>query len=814
MAVEIKTVIGQLNIAGGAWQREAPNQVAVREPQGPDVPGAGKGDLFILTEVWGPLATDEDLERQLAQSIRDAYYLSRGAVTASLRRALQATNDQLYRYNQKVHEDKQIVAGAVVLVMRENEAFVAQVGPTAFYAVLQDLIRRYPAQSSWLSNTAEGNDPALGLSNLIEPNLHHLHVMPGDMLILTDSRLASHLALNQAVRAVVAGNAKATIKNLGKTTQKQDGSALTLAIVEADQSAFAALTRSAPTQLGRLFSRGNKAPESLPDDHIRPDYSTSAMETPLQEERNQGATWPKVPQWLGRMANRTPDEVEPSVAAARHSEPVVADEPIYDEPDPEGQARTMNSMAHDTGFHPDGTPHHSSATATSISLGRMLRWATAGVLLFVALLGSGLKNILSMVLPESQGQAMRQAGMQAYKQGTAPVSWTLLRNIVIVIPVVIALIVAVIYLQQGRIREAEYQEFIANAQGKFQQAQAVTSDPSVALSLMSEAEAFLVEAEAIKDTQPEITDLREQMRQAADQIGQVQRLYYLPQLRQYVDNGTNVNQLVVQGVEVYVMDSGTNRIFHHRLDDLGETLLPDTEDVLLVGPGEQVGSLVVDDLVNMTWMPAGGNRQTSDLVIFSNTGLLEYNPNWGITTSALANQEGVGTPVAVSSYFGNFYVLDSQANRLLRYLPSPDGYSNLPEDYFPADQAVNLAGAVDMAIDGAIYVLFTDGRINKYQGGVPVEFSLSGLDRPLNNPVALFTAPDEEVQYLYVADAGNQRIVQLEKDGRFVRQFKPSLGEPVTFANLQDVFVDELGGRLYILDSNSLYVGNMPTLGE
>ena len=119
-----------------------------------------------------------------------------------------------------------------------------------------------------------------------------------------------------------------------------------------------------------------------------------------------------------------------------------------------------------------------------------------------------------------------------------------------------------------------------------------------------------------------------------------------------------------------------------------------------------------------------------------------------------------------------------------------------------------------MAIDGFIYVLYNDGRISKFQGGQPVDFTITGLDKPLSSPVSLFTAPDDEVQYLYVADAGNQRVVQLEKDGRFVRQFKPSLGEPVTFANLQDIFVDEISGRLYILDSNSLYMGNIPSLSE
>jgi hypothetical protein len=155
-------------------------------------------------------------------------------------------------------------------------------------------------------------------------------------------------------------------------------------------------------------------------------------------------------------------------------------------------------------------------------------------------------------------------------------------------------------------------------------------------------------------------------------------------------------------------------------------------------------------------------------------------------------------------------VLDPQANTLLRYLPTSDGYSTQPESYFPTDQPVDLNGAVDFAIDGAIYVLFNDGRIGKYMSGEPVEFNISGLDQPFNNPVSIFTAPNEEVQHIYVADAGNQRVVQLNKDGSFARQFKPRPGEAVSFANLQDIFVDEIGGRLYVLDSNNLYVGNIP----
>jgi hypothetical protein len=491
-------------------------------------------------------------------------------------------------------------------------------------------------------------------------------------------------------------------------------------------------------------------------------------------------------------------------------EPAAVPEEYYDLEEQLGrEAKVMASVAQEPGFRPEWHRQQSS-----LLVGRIFRWVGASLLMLVALLGTGLRNILTLILPRSgSGHTPRQAGAHAYRHQSSPISWTLLRNIAIAIPLLVTIIVVVNYLQKGRMIESEYQEFVTSAQNKFQQAQAIAiTDPNTALSLMAEAEATLVEAEQIKTDQPEVSELRQQMAVMTDEIGNVQRLYYLPQLRQYIDAGTNLKRLVVQGVEIYVLDSGTDRIFHHRLDDLGETLLPDDEtSLVLVSRGQLIEEITVADILDIVWMPAGGNRQTSDLVMLNSTGLLEYNPNWGITTAALAGGELMALPVAVSSYFGNFYVLDPQANRLLRYLPTSDGYSAPPEDYFPLDQPVDLTNAVDLAIDGAVYVLFRDGRLSKFEGGQPVEFNMTGLDKPFNNPVAIFTAPDEQVQYVYVADGGNRRVVQLEKDGGFVRQFKPREGETVSFANLQDIFVDEIGSRLYILESNNLYVGNIPS---
>jgi len=819
MSAEIATVIGQLNIVGGSWRGDALNQVAVREPQGTDNPGAGKGDLFALVEVRGQTGGREAIERQLAETIRDSYYLAEGSTTARLRRAMQATADLLYNRNYALSVDERIIGGAVAVVMQGEDAFVAQIGPTACFALFGDYTRRYPAESAWLDEAFGprpiGEEPALGIRAVIEPNLHHLRVGPEDFLVLADSGLAGQLPIGTVIKAVGGGNVKAAVKNLGNVAQAQNCSAMVLAVIEQPQPSLGPIKMSPPSSLSRFFNRANDESGEMNSD-ATPASQATAREVEARPEPVVAAAQAdsKPNPQIGQPAGGSFKQPSAAKAIPRTQSQVRVElpEPEEDfdlEQETGHRINVMASTASDQTFRTEF--QQGRRTRESLGAGRIMRWLGLGMLTVTALLGSALRSLFDLVLQRGHEYAgHRQAGLQANRPPqTSSVPWRLLRNIAIAIPLLVAIIVVVSYLQKGRMREAEYQELFTSAQTKFEQSQSV--EPASALGLIGEAKTLLAQAEEIKTDQPEIAELRQTMAGEADRLGNVQRLYFLPQLRQYTDVGTNLENIIVQGVEVYVLDTGNGRVFHHQLDDLGEALLPDDENFLMVAQGQMVDESTVGNLLGMTWMPAGGNRQTSDLLVLSRTGLLEYHPNWGIALFPLAASDALIAPVAVSSFFGNFYVLDPQGNKLWRYLPTADGYSAPPESYFPGEQPVDLSNAIDFAIDGAIYVLFNDGRIAKYLSGEAVEFNISGLDIPFNNPVSIFTAPNEEVQHIYVADAGNQRVVQLNKDGSFVRQFKPRAGEAVSFSNLQDIFVDEIGARLYILDSNNLYVGNIPT---
>ncbi|MFQ5578626.1 MAG: hypothetical protein ACE5G8_16740, partial [Anaerolineae bacterium] len=620
-----------------------------------------------------------------------------GGITAGLRRAMQTANQWLYRHNTTGDPEKHLVAGAIAAVIKHDDLFVAQVGPAALFSGMNSSVRRYPETSTWLDTPLPphtGHSAALGLRQFVEPDITHLQIQPGDVLLLADGRLVKHLSLSQVSQAVAGQTAEAIRKNLLAQTRPRNGSAMIVQLAAPRPGAPAVQAKAvhAPAMAGSLPS----LPVSLPKVEKMLTFSLPAV---LQS----------VPWGAGQPKSRRRPAAE----------------------------RPVQTNEHPPAGTPDSTP-----------------WPDrpAPVVGVVSFLGQGLRTILKLVLPGSQPEEAphprRQAGLQARPVAQKHPSRRALQYVAVGLPLAVLAITLLMYWYKGYNRENEYLAALEQAEQKYQQAQIAA--PDSARALLDEAEQHLSTAAAIKTQQPDVSALQGIVQERRDEINGVQRLYYVPELRRYTDPGTQLSRIIVRGTHVYVLDRGLNRLFHHTLDDIGDTLLPDAESPVLVQQGQEVDSTLVGAMFDMVWMPAGGNRQTSDLLVLQSNSLLEFDPDWGATGIALSGMEQWQVPVATGSYFGNFYVLDSQANQIYRYLPTLNGYDNPPENYFAPDAGVTLAGAVDMAIDGAIYVLFQDGRIEKYLSGRPTAFQLTGLDTPLKNPTAIFTAPDELVQYLYV----------------------------------------------------------------
>ncbi len=161
------------------------------------------------------------------------------------------------------------------------------------------------------------------------------------------------------------------------------------------------------------------------------------------------------------------------------------------------------------------------------------------------------------------------------------------------------------------------------------------------------------------------------------------------------------------------------------------------------------------------------------------------------------------------TYQDRLYAVDTGTNQLLRWRPTALGtYALPPDEWFGTSVPAEIATALDLAIDGDIFVLAADGGITRYRSGEPRPFTLQGLERPLQNPQAITTGVS--INSLYVVDTGNSRIVQLAKSGQFEREL---VGVANPGEEIRDVWVDEAGDRIFVLTEQRLSEYVLPAEG-
>jgi len=699
----IKTTVGQIASAGGR-PLPRPDNTLVEERPPRLSRGRGRDRLYILAEVQGPAAERDTIGRRLLQTVRDAYYEGRGSVTAGLQQALQRANSLLFEENRNALPGERWTAALNCAVLRDDDLFIAQVGPAVAYLRGEKGVMRIPSEPlppEEVPPLGERRDPAI--------NLFHHRVGVNDTLLLVDGNSARSISPQVWFTILSEHRVDDILHGLATAGQGNDLSALVVRL-----------------------------------------------------------------------------EGEPATAAG---------------PSPS---------------HPPPPVKASGPWMENLHLGERLRGAGAALPALLAGLGAGFLALLKRMVPSrSEGEAA--AGRPVRKPAKRPRSGygatqKALAGIAVIIPIAVAVLVVVTIISRGHKQRVEVETLWQQAQEGWQQAQS-TTDPATVRARLNEAAAALDQLLAVQPDHAEAAELRKRVIIRLDEINRVRRVIRIAELNTYPDNA-ELSRVVVEGTHIFVLDRRNGLVYHHRLADPPQTLQPDTRQTVLLRKGDQINGVVVGDLVDMVWMPAGNGRQKANLVILESGGaLLEYDPTTEqLRALRLAAVETWQFPRLVGSYYGRFYLLDEAANKIWRYSPTVDGYSSPPDDWL--QQPVDLTGVVDMAIGNSIYLLYADGKMRKLTTGLPDTFDISDWDVPPRTPTALFTRPPEETKWLYTADRGNGRIVQSGKDGQFQRQFRMADtrisegNDPL--AGVTSLFVDEIGGLAYILSQQRLYLLTLP----
>lgn len=161
----------------------------------------------------------------------------------------------------------------------------------------------------------------------------------------------------------------------------------------------------------------------------------------------------------------------------------------------------------------------------------------------------------------------------------------------------------------------------------------------------------------------------------------------------------------------------------------------------------------------------------------------------------IKNKDDWKDVAGLSTYLGNFYLLDKKAG-ILKYVPQGNSFSK--QDYFAQGVNPDLSKASDIAIDGSIWIISLDGTISKYTKGKQDDFQVKNLDKPFKSPAHIFTSID--ANNVYVLDNGNNRIVVLDKNGNYIAQYQsPSL------TGVKNFEVLEKDKKIYFSTSTSFY---------
>lgn len=148
--------------------------------------------------------------------------------------------------------------------------------------------------------------------------------------------------------------------------------------------------------------------------------------------------------------------------------------------------------------------------------------------------------------------------------------------------------------------------------------------------------------------------------------------------------------------------------------------------------------------------------------------------------------------------FDNFiYVFNPTERNIYRYLI--DNSSNTkPIGWIQDKKDIEFSQINSMSINGSVWLGTTDGKIIKLERGQQVPFQLEGVDQAFNSPLKIFSSVDGTD--LFVLEPGQQRVVVLEKTGRFVKEIKhASIGAAT------GVFAREEERRVYIVAGSTLY---------
>jgi len=750
---------------------------------------------------------------------REAYRRSPGGVTNRLRQSVRNANRYLYLRNRVRREGQALLAALSCVAIRGSDAYACGVGPGGILILSRGRARSLVNPAPWDEESPDedwrSNGFVLGRSaDLSDPKFSYRQILPGDWLLIMAGGNEGAFLHAAGELATVVGESEV------------EAAAEHLAGILGNHAAFSAL----------LLRSTSKT--SWVTDGPRPRHGGTARRlTSLArasalfgladggDEAAEGAG-------QVRRARQTRRKEDAALKGARSLTQSLKSQLVPDFGGRQREGRRRSSRQRHQFLEQSVQMCRLAGTLIlSVVLGssrgslslfrsgldlvrRIWGWVTRhrvperiGKGFGLALVGvwAASKGVIVGILPERQGptvtygaSARPMARVKVLGFHPSPKSRALIGILIIV--AVVALVATTALRVKSRLKQVEIERLAFQVEDTLLLAQR-EDDRDATMALLADAQELIDQAPVSQRDSYELSQVAEGLDRQWDAVMGAVRVSFGANQMLATPDRTPRRLLIAKG-NLYVLGEKGQRLYRYALDQQGG-LIPDQEP--WIWESEQAAdSASPSEIIDIEWMDAANGRATPALLMLTAEGsVLELNSAGGVRPVAISDALQWKNAKALRTYSGNMYVLDLAHESIIKYIPSGDDYQQPPVHYLQGSADIQWTSVIDMAIDGTVYLLLSNGSIMKFEGGAPQPFPLEGLYPPLQNPEAIFASPDS--LSVFVTEPDQARIVEFNTDGQFIRQFRAARDGEDPFADLRAFAVDVSHNRLLIGTGTGLF---------
>jgi len=801
---------------------------------------AHKGELFVVLEGSGDLAKQRIALQLVMRTMRKTFYENNSfSVQSSLRRAIVAANHALYEYNVSLPVARRCVLGMSAIVIKGTDVFVAQILPGQIYVHHQGELRAIPIDMTWRNNQNRVGSLTgvstnlLGGSLSVEPEFYRDQIAFGDALILATSNIASILPKATVIDILMRETPSAMVLGLRALCEKASITSAYGVVLLIDElviekptartGSFSSITQQLMVATDNTGLWINSVVDWVRGlfygrEESRFTQSMSRWRLTMRNEQQRvNRKPPEVPYSPNPIPNPAPidlgDDIELQAARMARRDGVLS-----------GNRSPMRVI--------DATQVEVPSTPVDIDYAKQMRYRTqiTEPIRYGELIGSLAQNLFTWRwIPRKNTnnrrmQAVkRSAGLSlSYRKQAPPFPWAMFTAMV-------ALVAVSFFYGTNVARENRLQRGENSLKYAETAVQSIyeSIDEREALQRIELARTMLVDLEQTGI----ITATTSNRQRYLTMVTRIEKAEVITQRRSFltdvavvakhpIQSGVFTSVVVPPPASTVENSFNFSQIYLHdeNAGVLYKVPREGGDPSVVLRPNSQIGDLQISRVHDIAWrfdsvIAVAQSIDNGPFIYMFRNG---NDWNYSILAGSL-EWSTIGRTMRVQTFNGNLYLWGVTPANVLRYLSTQFG--DFPEPWIQNDGGQILETAVDMGIDGRIYLLMPNGTIQYLrdnqdgQRGYEKSLPIPDITPPLQSAARLVVTGDAESGSFFILDNYFGRIIQIEKrTGRFIQQITVPSDSEITLDNLTALVIDENQARpiLYFINGGTLYRAPMP----